>query len=237
MEGTRRTFGLKKIAILAGILLLPGFLYYLLKQKGENRYTKLPIYGEKTLAGTFTNRMGEKIPDTLFHQVSPFTLTNQLGEPVQVLASDTCLSVVNFFYTRCPADCNHMNDELNRVAERFSANGLVRFYTLSVDTAFDSPDVLQAYAAKYTPQTKKWDFLTAGQDDVYRIAREGFLVDAVQDTTLGEALFLHSPSLILVDTHRRIRGYYDANERKEVDRLVDEIKLLLVQEIRERSPL
>ncbi len=237
MEGTRRTFGLKKIAILAGILLLPGFLYYLLKQKGENRYTKLPIYGEKILTGTFTNRMGEKIPDTLFHQVSPFTLTNQLGNAVQVLASDTCLSVVNFFYTRCPADCNHMNDELNRVAERFSANGLVRFYTLSVDTAFDSPDVLQAYAAKYAPQTKKWDFLTAGQDDVYRIAREGFLVDAVQDTTRGEALFLHSPSLILVDTHRRIRGYYDANERKEVDRLVDEIKLLLVQEIRERSPL
>lgn len=237
MGETKQTFGLKKILILAGILILPGFLYYLLEQKGENRYAKLPIYGEKTLTGTFTNRMGEQIPDTLFHQIPPFTLTNQQGEPVQVLATDTCLSVVNFFYTRCPASCKHMNDEMDRVAARFAANDLVRFYSLSVDTAFDSPEVLKAYAATYEPETKKWDFLTADGDDVYRIAREGFLVDAVQDTTRDEATFLHSSSLILVDTHRRIRGYYNANEKAEVDRLVDEIKLLLVQEIRERSPL
>src|SRR5690606_37392755 len=146
MGETKKTFGFKKILILAGILILPGFLYYLLEQKGENRYAKLPIYGEKTLTGTFTNRMGEQIPDTLFHQIPPFTLTNQQGDPVQVLATDTCLSVVNFFYTRCPAACKHINDEMDRVAARFAANDLVRFYSLSIDTAFDSPEVLKAYA-------------------------------------------------------------------------------------------
>lgn len=238
MEENRQTGGLvKKIVILAGILILPGFLYYLLEQKGENRYTKLPIYGNKTLTGTYSNRMGEKIPDTLFHQIDPFTLTNQRGEAVDVLATDTCLSVVNFFYTRCPSFCTHMNDEMNRVAERFASNELVRFYTITVDTAYDTPDVLKAYSATYTPEKKKWHFLTGGEADVYQIARNGFLVDAVQDTTRPKTTFLHSSSLILVDTHRRIRGYYDANEKAEVDRLIDEIKLLLVQEIRERSPL
>src|SRR5690606_30538425 len=236
MEEIRQTGGLvKKIVILVGILILPGFLYYLLEKKGENRYTTLPIYGNKTLTGTFTNRMGKKIPDTLFHQISPFTLTNQRGDAVDVLATDTSLAVVNFFYTRCPSFCKHMNDEVSRVAERFASNQLVRFYTITVDTVYDTPEVLDGYASDYRLEGKHWDFLTAGKDDVYQIAREGFLVDAVQDTTRGVPAFLHSSSLILVDTHRRIRGYYDAHEKAEVDRLIDEIKLLLVQEIRERS--
>ena len=235
MENNRPTRGLKKILILAVILILPGFLYYLLEKKGENRYKSLPIYGEKTLTGTFTNRMGKRIPDTLFHQVPPFTLTNQSGQVVEALASDTGITVVNFFYSRCETFCKHMNDELDKVATHFARNNLVRFYSLTVDTAYDNPGVLRDYAREYDLQHKNWEFLTRGKDDVYRIAREGFLVDALQDTSRSVG-FIHSSSLILVDSKRQIRGYYDVNQRKEVDRLVDEIKLLLVEEIREKSP-
>ncbi|WP_170845605.1 SCO family protein [Parapedobacter composti] len=230
-----KTSGAKKIAILAAILVLPGFLYYLLEQKGENRYKNLPIYGEKTLTGTFTKRMGKQVPDTLFHQIEPFSLVNQEGREVTALADDTTIAVVNFFYTRCNTFCTQLNNEMNRVAERFAENNMVRFYSLTVDTAYDKPQVLKDYASTYRPDTKKWHFLTGGKDDIHRIAREGFLVDAAQDTT-QEARFIHSSSLILVDSQRRIRGYYDVSHKKEVDRLIDEIKLLLVQEIREKSP-
>ncbi|MEC3878388.1 SCO family protein [Parapedobacter sp. 10938] len=207
----------------------------MLERKGENRYQKLPIYGEKVLTGTFTSRMGKQVPDTLFHQIAPFSLTGQEGAPVQVLTNDTTISVVNFFYTRCATFCKHMNDEMNRVAERFATNGMINFYTITVDTAYDTPAVLRKYSEPYQPAAKKWHFLTAGEDDVYAIARNGFLVDAVQDTT-RDAHFIHSSSLILVDSKQRIRGYYDVNRKKEVDRLIDELKLLLVQEIRETSP-
>ncbi|PPL03775.1 SCO family protein [Parapedobacter indicus] len=236
METIRQTNGLKKIIILAVILILPGFLYYLLEKKGENRYKSLPIYGEKVLTGTFSNRMGKKVPDTLFHEVAPFSLTDQQGRQMDVLANDTSVSVVNFFYTRCETFCEHMNNEMNRVAERFVANKMINFYTITVDTAYDSPAVLNEYAKTYHPESKKWYFLTAGKDDVYDVARNGFLVDALQDTTKA-AGFIHSSSLILVDSKRHIRGYYDVNHKKEVDRLIDELKLLLVEEIREKSPL
>lgn len=235
MTNSGGTSGVKKIAILAVILILPGFLYFLLERQGENRYQDLPIYGEKVLTGTFTSRMGKQVPDTLFHQIAPFTLTDQQGESITVLGGNQAISVVNFFYTRCATFCKHMNDEMSRVADRFASNDMVNFYTLTVDTVYDTPEVLQAYAEVYQPETKKWRFLTAGEDDVYDIARNGFLVDAVQDTT-RDAHFIHSSSLILVDSKRRIRGYYDVNTKKEVDRLIDEIKLLLVQEIRETSP-
>src|SRR5690606_22942251 len=147
MDNTiRQTKGLKKIIVLAVILILPGFLYYLLEKTGENRYKSLPIYGEKVLTGTFSNRMGKKVPDTLFHEVAPFSLTDQQGQPMDVLANDTTVSVVNFFYTRCESFCAHMNNEMNRVAERFVANKMINFYTITVDTAYDSPAVLNEYA-------------------------------------------------------------------------------------------
>src|SRR5690606_8711206 len=158
-------------------------------------------YGEKVLTGTFTSRMGKQVPDTLFHQITPFSLTDEQGERISVLVNDTTISVVNFFYTRCATFCKHMNDEMNRVAERFANNGMINFYTITVDTAYDTPEVLRTYSAPYQPATKKWHFLTAGTDDVYAIARSGFLVDAVQDTT-RDAHFIHSSSLILVDSKR-----------------------------------
>lgn len=235
MGNTKGTRGIKKILILAVILILPGFLYYLLEQQGLNRYKPLPIYGEKELSGTVSRVMGKEIPDTIYHQITPFVLVNQEGREVTVLGTDTAISVVNFFYTRCETFCTHMNNEMNRVAERFATNGMVNFYTISVDSLYDTIDVLQQYSATYEPQNKKWHFLTQGPDNVYDVARNGFLVDAVQDTA-RDAVFIHSSSLILVDSHRRIRGYYDVNHKKEVDRLIDEIKLLLVEEIRAKSP-
>lgn len=243
-----------KILILAAILILPGFLYYLLEKEGKNSYKPLPVFGEKSLTGTFTSKMGEKIPDTAFHLVPITVLTDQTGEAVQFPRQDTSISVVNFFYTRCETFCQHMNDEMDRVATRFMNNPKVRFYTLTVDTLYDTPEVLASYSNRFQPLGKKWQWLTSGgavggsigiggesglpggsAGDVLAIAREGYLVDALQDTT-QDAAFIHSSSLILVDSQRKIRGYYDVNHKKEVDRLIDEIKLLLVEEVRRNSP-
>src|SRR5690606_30899150 len=159
-QQNNRSGRIKKIMILAAILALPGFLYYLLKEKGENRYKPLPIYGEKTLPGTFRSRMGRKIPDTVYHQVPPFTLLNQDGSTVPVPAQDPGSAVVNFFYTRCLGSCGHMNDAMNRVASRCAKNGVVRFYTLTVDGAHDTPGMLLPYAGQFRPGEKKWRFLT-----------------------------------------------------------------------------
>lgn len=223
--------GVYKVLILVSILVLPGFLYYLLEKEGSNSYVTLPIYGEKTLTGTYTSRMGEKIPDTLYHVVPEARFVNQEGVLVDFPARDTAISVVSFFYTRCEAFCDELNKEMNRVAERFVKNERVRLYTLTVDTAYDTPKVLSSYSERFAPATKKWDFVTNGEDDVIAMARNGLWVDAVQDTT-REAAFIHSSSLILLDSRHRIRGYYDVTHRKEVDRLIDEIKLLLVEEAR-----
>jgi len=248
MTDKKKSTRIFKVLILAAILILPGFLYYLLEKEGKNSYKPLPIFGEKTLTGTFTSKMGDQIPDTAYHLVPKAVLTNQMGEDVQFPAEESSISVVNFFYTRCDTFCPYMNEEMNRVASRFINNPKVRFYTLTVDTLYDTPEVLNAYSSNFQPETKKWHWLTSRKgfedghldslgrtNDIHAIAREGYLVDAFQDTT-REAAFIHSSFLILIDSERRIRGYYDVNHKKEVDRMIDEIKLLLVEEVRRNSP-
>ena len=63
---------LKKLVILVFILIIPGFLYYLLIKKGKNRYHPLPIYGAKVLAKTFHKVHGKLIPDTVYHTLDDF---------------------------------------------------------------------------------------------------------------------------------------------------------------------
>ncbi|HZH54825.1 MAG TPA: SCO family protein [Sphingobacteriaceae bacterium] len=244
-EKPRNSKGFVKVLVLAAILILPGFLYYLLEREGKNSYKPLPIYGEKTLTGTFSSRMGEQIPDTAYHKVPEGSFVNSQGQRITVPAQDTSISIVNFFFTRCDSFCEHMNDEMNRVAVRFSTNPKVRLFTFSVDTAYDRPEILADYVtnAGYDLESSKWSFLSghssayaAGGEsiDLLNYARNAWLVDAVQDTT-REAAFIHSSALILMDSQRRIRGYYDVNHPKEVDRLIDEVKLLLVEEVRQRA--
>ena len=77
-----KDFSIKKILILVTILAVPGFLYYLLKECGKNRYKPLAIYGPKVVAKTTHSLRGTAIPDTIYHTISDFKLLNQLGDTV-----------------------------------------------------------------------------------------------------------------------------------------------------------
>ena len=71
------SFPLKKILILLILLAVPGTVYYLLKEKGINRYRPLPIYGEKQVAKTFTIKRRKQVPDTIYHVIRNFKFLNQ----------------------------------------------------------------------------------------------------------------------------------------------------------------
>src|SRR6201995_2352514 len=110
---------LKKIIILVMILALPGFLYYLLTVKGKNRYHALSVFGPKTVAKTF-HRVGNKnVPDTIYHSLPDFNLANQNGQKVTEKALEGKISVVDFFYTNCPALCSQMNKSLDSLASEY----------------------------------------------------------------------------------------------------------------------
>jgi protein SCO1 len=226
----KSTFSLKKIVILVAILALPGFLYYLLKEKGKNRYKPLPFYGPKELPGTFTSRRGKKIPDTLYHTIRNFKLVNQEGKAVSFPSVSHRITIANFFYTGCTSGCEASNLAMNRAYERFNKNPLIHFITISLEPVVDTREALTAYGKKFNALPGKWDFLRGTQAEVFQLAKKDFLLDAVIDTADKE--ILHSSTIVLIDPQKRIRGMYDPGRKESVDLLIDETKVLIAEELR-----
>ncbi len=223
---------LKKIIILGLILALPGFLYYLLTEKGKNRYRPLPIYGPKHLAKTSHKIRGKIIPDTIYHTIADFNLIDQDGKPVSFKNFKKKILVVNFFYTNCPTLCHTVNANVDSLSENYGKNNMVYFASVTVDPQRDKGKVLKAYADKNTPVSPKRLFLTGDTSTIYNFAHKGLLVDALQ---IAENDFIYTNKLILVDSERRVRGYYSGELRTEAARLNDEIKVLIAEELRKRE--
>ena len=229
----KRARVLKKIVILVIVLALPGFLYYLLMVEGKNRYFPLSVFGSKKLAKTTHSVHGKDVPDTIYHTLPDFKLTDQNGKPVSLKTFDKKIFVASFFYTNCPNVCGEMMHNLNQVASNFATNKMVYFMSITVDPARDSVGALKKYVNNLKPASKNWLFLTGDTSTIYNLARKGFLVNAVQ---AGKDDFIYSNKVMLVDQSKRIRGYYIGASAIDVNRLNDEIKVLISEELMKDTP-
>lgn len=225
----RQGVTIKHILILVIILILPGFLYYLLTVEGKNRYKPLPFYGPKQVAHTGHKFHGKYIPDTIYHVLPQFKLVNQRGNPVNSKAFNQKITVVNFFYTHCASNCIRACDYMDSLAQNYRKNDLLQFVSITVDPEHDRPTDLSQFAKQYHADKLKWLFLTGDSAQVYNLARNGFLVNA---SKTGSDSFNFSNQMILIDAEKRIRGYYTAGSVTEVMRLNDEIKVQIAEELR-----
>ncbi|AMR31439.1 electron transport protein SCO1/SenC [Mucilaginibacter sp. PAMC 26640] len=218
----------KKILILVMILALPGFLYYLLTAKGKNRYKPLPFYGSKAVAKTGHKFHGKFIPDTIYHKLDDFQLTDQNGKVVSSKSFDKKIFVLAFFYSRCPGVCTTVNSNMDSLAINYAKNKMVYFNSVTVDPTYDTQPVLKKYAGQFKPD-EKWRFLTGDTATIYNLARNGVLLNALK---AGDGSFVLDDKLVLIDAEKRIRGYYSGTSRTEVIKLKDEIKVLISEELR-----
>lgn len=93
----------------------------------------------------------------------------------------------------------------------------------------DTRDVLKEYAREHKADTARWKFLTGDAASIYRLGNTGYLVSAIEDA-LDPERFVRSPSFVLVDKQRHIRGMYDGTTPSGVKDLVNDIKLLIGEE-------
>lgn len=202
------------VVTLAGIPLL---LFFLLTAYRDWRAPG--FYGTTT-----TNEQGE----TVHHTIPAFEFTNQKGKPVSGQKLEGNITVVNFFFTSCPTICPPMMNNLKRVQKTFLDSDTVQILSHTVDPMHDSVSVLADYGEKLGVAPDKWDLVTGDKKVIYRIARNGYELVAVEGNA-GETGFIHSERLALIDWKKRIRGYYDGTEPDEVDALIEDIRYLLKQ--------
>ncbi|TKC60248.1 redoxin domain-containing protein [Pedobacter hiemivivus] len=232
MKGT----SIKKVLILVTILAVPGFLYYLLQEQGKNRYKPLPFFGPKKVATTFHSVRGKQIPDTIYHQLGDFKLVNQAGDTVSKKHYDGKILVVNLFYTQGnTASVDIANKAMQSFEFTYRPNKKVNLISLSIDPVYDTPTRLKPYAEQLSAKPGKWDLLTGDSTQIYNLINKGLSVDAHQELVNGEKKFVYSNMFVLLDYKHRIRGYYEATSKEDLNKLDDEIKVLIIEELRNNN--
>lgn len=230
MLNKNRKKNISTVIILAIVLLVPGFLYIALNKVGSNEYLKLPIYGDKVLSGKMNRKMGREIPDTTYHTIKPLELLNLAGDTVRLFDKDSIITVIHLFYANDKGLSNSLLFDFDKVVQRFDYTGKIQFYSISIDT-LDQGNVLAAINKQYnTKNNSNWNIL-GSKGDILTFAKDNFLIDAFQDPQ-DKSKYIFSNNYILIDAENRIRGYYDINMNTDIKRLEDEIKVQVVEDMR-----
>lgn len=208
---------------LAVAALLPLSLYFLMRSLSD---------GTLNIPGTY--HYDEIIPiseedgtityDTTFHKVTDIELTNQLDREVNLNQHlrDKIL-VVSFFDPTCPK-CSEVTNLMNLIQKSFIKKNpdLVHFVSIQ-ESGWEvgDVDVIRAYADEYKSDHDRWWFLTGDNEEVASIAYHEFNIKA--DSSINHE---HINQIVLIDTFRNIRGYYNGLEKSQGKAIADDIVIL-----------
>ena len=163
-----------------------------------------------------------------YHTIADFSFTNQNGKTVTQKEYEGKIYVADFFFTTCGSICPKMTTNLEEVQKAIAKNPKVMLLSHTVTPEIDSVPVLKAYAVKHHVNDQKWNLVTGDKKDIYKMARQSYLA-----VKLGkpEELYdmVHTENFVLVDTKRRVRGFYDGTNPEEIKRLIADINWLSSQ--------
>ena len=92
----------------------------------------------------------------------------------------------------------------------------------------DNVAVLKEYAIKNGVIDSKWNLVTGDKKQIYSMARKSYL--AVKLGKPNELYdMVHTENFVLVDSKRRVRGFYDGTKKEDIERLIDDINFLCTQ--------
>ena len=161
-----------------------------------------------------------------FHRIANFSLINQNGKRITPQDFEGKIYVADFFFTTCPTICIAMTDHLLKVQEKIIENPHVMLLSHSVTPQIDSVAQLKKYALEKGVIDTKWHLVTGDKKEIYQLARKSYLA-VKEDGDGGPFDMIHTENFILVDPDRRIRGVYDGTDLDEIQRLLEELNVLM----------
>ncbi len=160
-----------------------------------------------------------------YHTISDFSLKNQDNEEITLDDWDNKIVIADFFFTHCPTVCPAMTKNLKELQSRLNDDKNIHIYSFSIDPERDSVARLEEYVNQKEIDCRNWDLLTGSKQDIYRLARNSFMIVAT-DGDGGPDDFIHSEKFVLIDKQKRIRGYYEGTKESELEKLITDIKKL-----------
>lgn len=185
----------------------------------------LPFYNTAAFEAEWINKNDPQYDK--IHTIAPFSLHNQLGETINNDSLKNGVYVANFFFTTCTSICPKMATNLEKLQQKYLSNKKVKLLSFSVTPWIDSIPVLQQYAVNHNVNASKWNLLTGSKEVIYSLARKSFFAEKTLGLQKTTDEFLHTESMLLIDSKGRIRGIYNATQIVDLERASDDIEVLL----------
>jgi protein SCO1/2 len=159
--------------------------------------------------------------------LTEFTLTERSGRKLGTVDLAGRVSVTNFFFTHCPAECLKQQRVFETVQREYGPQG-VQFLSITCDPQNDPPSRFQKYVAEQrfdiAKEGEAWWFLTGDITYIQRVAEEIYQVPLKR--------FTHTEKFEVRDKWNNPRGSFSWKDGKS---LVD-CKLLLDKLLKETEP-
>ena len=189
----------------------------------QSQEKKLPIYSPSMVSDELVEEDLRYVKK--YHRISDFSLLNQNGNNVTHDNYKNKIFVADFFFTTCPDICPIMTGNMLYLQENLKDTS-VMLASFSVTPKIDTVEVLKEYSTLKGVDDSKWNLMTGDKKQIYDLARKSYLVAKAIPDGKNHGM-IHTENFVLVDRDKRIRGYYDGTNIEDMDKLLDDIQILI----------
>ena len=189
----------------------------------QSQEKKLPIYSPSMVSDELVEEDLRYVKK--YHRISDFSLLNQNGNNVTHDNYKNKIYVADFFFTTCPDICPIMTGNMLYLQENLKDTS-VMLASFSVTPEIDTVEVLKEYSTLKGVDDSKWNLMTGDKKQIYDLARKSYLVAKAIPDGKNHGM-IHTENFVLVDRDKRIRGYYDGTNIEDMDKLLDDIQILI----------
>ena len=162
-------------------------------------------------------------------EVPNYTLVNQDAKEIRIRNYRGKSLLLTFIYTRCPLPefCTLMSDNFalidRKLAEDPQLYAKTHLLSISIDPAYDKPDVLRSYGAAHTERYQNetfahWEFAGGSEEQVKEIAQYFGLRYFPENDQI-----IHSLRTVIIGPDGKVAKVYTGNQWQP-EEVVDEIK-------------
>ena len=203
--------------IVFSVVAISSFNYVQTQEK------KLPIYSPSMVSDELVEEDLRYVKK--YHRIGDFSLLNQNGNNVTQDDYKNKIYVADFFFTTCPDICPIMTGNMLYLQENLKDTN-VMLASFSVTPKIDTVEVLKEYSTLKGVDDSRWNLMTGDKKQIYDLARKSYLVAKAIPDGKNHGM-IHTENFVLVDRDKRIRGYYDGTNIEDMDKLLDDIQILI----------
>lgn len=222
---------------IAVAFLLPLFSFLIFTQVSKGKI-KIPKHYGINFIDTFKSADGILKYDTIYKEVGDLALVNQLGQKV-TLNRDLRgkILIISLFDTDDTSISKVVANNLHNLELRFqqkasekpqqdNVGNLFQIVSISIKPQQHPINQIRIFADDHHANSDRWWILTGDSAAIYQFASNQLSLPLLHDGHLNKDAL---KQLVLVDTLRHIRGYFNGLEPYQLSQLADNISIVSME--------